>query len=149
MVQRGLRRESTLLARPPWQRIVSRPPAAPPEDNAESGRVLAEAASAEDCAQDDQDDDNHNDQPEQATHRSLRSAFQRGALLKTVMESASRIHPRPPCKSYASEVAGYPAEAAPHWQIPLKESCRSCHAFSLPSSSYSSSIGPHGGLPVG
>src|SRR5450756_240594 len=54
----------------------------PPEDNAESGSVLAEAASAEDKAQDDQDDDNHDDQIEQATHRSLLSASQHDALLK-------------------------------------------------------------------
>jgi hypothetical protein len=67
----------------------------PPEDNAESGSVLAEAASAEDKAQDDQDDDNHDDQPEQATHRSLLSASQHDALLKIVVESVSRIHPRP------------------------------------------------------
>jgi len=54
-----------------------------------------------------------------------------------------------PCRGYSSEVAGCPTEAAPHWQTPLKESCRSCHAFCLPSSSYSSSTRPHGRLPVG
>jgi hypothetical protein len=71
------------------------PPGCFVNDTATPQVGLAEAPSAEDKAQDDQDDDNHDDQPEQATHRSLLSASQHDALLKIVVESVSRIHPRP------------------------------------------------------
>ena len=50
--------------------IVPRPPAAPLEDNAESGRVLHEAASPEDNAENDQD---HQDDENRVQHGILSS----------------------------------------------------------------------------